>query len=67
MNQISLEKILPFEGVFLINRPGVTGAVLQTHLLIIDSLINEVSESSFVKISSKNLHSQTLRARELKF
>ena len=41
------------KGVF--NRPGVARAVLQT-----------LGESTFSSISSKRLHSQTVRARELK-
>ena len=42
---------------------GVAGAVQQTPLL----LIHLVSGSSFVDISLEHLHSQTVRARELKF
>ena len=55
---------------YLINRPGEAGAVLQTPLLLIEmisSLINWVTESSFVKISSKHLHSQTFRDMDLTF
>ena len=48
-------------GMF--NTPHVAGAVLQT----LSSLIDSLSDWSFVKISSKHLHSQTLRARDLKF
>ena len=48
------------EQVF--TRPGEAGAVLQTPLL----LIKRVRESSFVKISSKDRISQTIRARDLK-
>ena len=47
----------------IINRPGVAGAVLQTA----SSLTDTVSHSSFVKISSEHLHSQTIKARKLKF
>ena len=47
----------------LINRPLVPRAVLQTPL----SLINSVSQWSFLEISPEPLHSQTLRARERKF
>ena len=43
--------------------PGVAGAVLHTPL----SLINSLGRSSFVEISSSNLHSQTVRARKLNF
>ena len=50
----------------LIKRPGIAGAVLQTPVSFIHSLINYLSQSSFVKISSSNLQSQTLKARELK-
>ena len=42
---------------------GIVGAVLQTPLL----LIIQLSNSSFVKISSKPCLSQTISARELKF
>ena len=52
-----------FHYWLVIIRPCVAGAVLQTPLQIIDSLIH----SSFVAISSEHLHSPTLRARELKF
>ena len=45
-----------------INRPGEAGAVLQTPL----SLINSFSDSWFVEISSRHLHSQTVRPRDLK-
>ena len=41
--------------MFAINRPGIVRAVPQTHLL---------GNSSFVKISSKYLHTQTIRARD---
>ena len=51
----------------LVNRPGVAGAFLQTPLSLIHSFINWLSRWSFVGISSEHLHSQTLRARELKF
>ena len=47
----------------IINRPGVAGAVLQTPLL----LINLLTQSFFVEISSEHLQSQTVRARELTF
>ena len=47
---------------YIFNRPGVAGAVLQSPLL----LIRWVGNSSYVKISSKHLHFQTVRARELK-
>ena len=47
----------------IIKRPGVAEAVLQTPL----SFMKWLSHSSFVKISSEHLHSQTRRARELKF
>ena len=46
---------------FKVNRPGVAGAVLQT------PSINSVTESSFVKISSKHLRSQIVKARDLTF
>ena len=42
----------------IVTRPGVAGAVLQTPPLLI-----QVSKASFVKISSTNLHSQTVRVR----
>ena len=45
------------------NRPGVAGAVLQTPLL----LNYLATKSSVVIISSKYNHSQTERARDLKF
>ena len=51
------------EALLIINRPGVAGAVLRTLPLLIDLF----SHSSFVEISSAHLHSQTVRARELKF
>ena len=44
-------------------RPGVAGALLQN---LCHSFIHSVSHSSFVEISSEHLHSQTVRARELK-
>ena len=47
----------------IINRPGVAGAVLQTPL----SLINSLTDSWFVEISSVHLHYQTITAREMKF
>ena len=47
----------------LVNNHGVAGAVLQTPLLI----INSVSDSSSVEISSAHIHSQTVKARKLKF
>ena len=47
----------------LFKRPGVAGTVLQTPL----SLIYSLSESSFVKISSKHLHSLTVKPKKLKF
>ena len=47
-------------GVF--NGHGVAGAVLQT-----SRFLKTLSESSFVTIFSINLHSQTVRARELTF
>ena len=43
--------------------PGVDGAVLQTAL----SLINSLTHSSFSSKCSKHLHSQTIKAREVKF
>ena len=46
------------------NRPGVAKAVLQIPLSLIHSFM---SESSFLKISSKHCLSQTVIARELKF
>ena len=46
----------------IFDRPGVAGA--GTHTYIINSMIDQ---SSFGKISSKQLHSQTVGARELKF
>ena len=49
------------------NRPGEAGAVLQTALSLINKLIKWVSQSSFVKISSKHHTSQTVRAKDLKF
>ena len=45
-------------------RPCVVWAFLQTPLSLIDSLIHQVSQSSFSTKSSK--HSQTVRARDLK-
>ena len=56
-----LKSSFPFSRI--INRPGVPGAVLQTPSSLVDSFGN----SSFVKISSRHLHSQTIRDRELKF
>ena len=47
---------------WVINRPGVAGAVLQSPSSLTDSLTHP-----FVKISSKHSQSQTERARELKF
>ena len=47
----------------IFDRPGVAGADLQTSLWFIQSL----TESSFVKISSKHHLSQTIRARDLTF
>ena len=48
---------------FIINRPGVAGAIHQTP----SALVNYFSKSAFVEISSKHLHSQFVRAKELKF
>ena len=45
------------------NRPVGARAGLQTPL----SFINYLIESSFVEISPKHLHSQSIRARDLKF
>ena len=53
--------------LLIINRPGVAGAVLQTPPLLINSVSQSVSQSSFVEISSAQLHSQTVRARDFKF
>ena len=47
----------------VINRPGVAGAVLQTLLSMIDSLI----QSTFSSKPSKHQYTQSVRARELKF
>ena len=47
----------------IFHRPCVAGAVLQTPLL----LINSVTQSSFSSKSSKYLHSKTVKARELTF
>ena len=47
----------------MINRPHVAGAVLQTT----PSLIKTLTNSSFVKISSKHPHLETLRVRDLNF
>ena len=47
----------------MINIIAVAGAALLTPF----SLVNYLSERSFVKISSIHLHSQTVRARELIF
>ena len=49
--------------IFIINRPGVAGDVLQIPLLLIIYLIH----SSFGKISSNHCLSQTVRAWEAKF
>ena len=43
----------------MFNRPSVAGAVLQTPFLLIDS--------SFSSESSRQLHTQTIKARDLKF
>ena len=51
-----------FKQVSVFNRPGVAGAVIQSPL----SLIKWVS-NPLVQISFKHYHSQTWRARELKF
>ena len=53
--------LLLFIQVF--NRPSVAVAVLQTPFL----LINWLSESAFSSKFPANLHSQAVRARELKF
>ena len=52
-------KVVPI----VFNRPGVAGDVLQTPLWFIHSL----RHWWFVKISSKHLHFQTIRAKELTF
>ena len=54
----------PWYGWQIFNRPSVAGAVLQTHSSFIDSLTPSLSQWSFVKISSKHLYSQTIKARE---
>ena len=46
----------------MFNRPSEARAVLQTHLLLNNSLGHP-----FVQISFEYLHSETVRARELKF
>ena len=51
----------------IINRRGVGGTVLQTTLLLVNSLIHWFSHSSFVEISSRHLHSKTVWARHLIF
>ena len=48
---------------FIINRPGVAGAVLQTPSLLINSFVN----SSSVEISSKHCLARTVRPRDLIF
>ena len=48
---------------YIINRPGVAGAVLQTP----SSLIHSLSQNSFSYRYSKHHKSQALRGRELKF
>ena len=67
----ALRKSLPGFGKpcisLLFNRPGVAGAVLQTLFFLNNFLTASVSQWSFVKISSSNLHSQTIRVRKLKF
>ena len=55
--------IVHIDGTDISISLNVPGSVLQTSLLLIDS----VSQYSFLKISSKHLPSQTLRARELTF
>ena len=54
--------ISKISGTNIFNRPGVAGAVLQSHPSLIDWLSHPL-----VKISSKHFQSQTRRARELKF
>ena len=51
------------KGHQVINRPGVAGAVLQSPLLLINSLI----KSAFSSKPSKHHYTQTVRARELNF
>ena len=50
-----------------VTRPSGARAVLQTPPLLIESVNQSVSQSSFVKIPSTNLHSQTVKVRELTF
>ena len=52
-----------FEPLF--NRPCVARAVLQTHF-VIHWFVDWLGHWSFMKISSKHLLSQTVRARDLK-
>ena len=47
------------------NTPGVAGAVLQTPWWLIHWFI--ISQSIYVKISSRHLYTQTVRATNLKF
>ena len=46
--------------------PGVAGAVLQTPLSFIDLLINWFTQRNYSSKSSKHLHSQTVKAKNLK-
>ena len=48
-------------------RPGVAMLFYKHLRHCTDSLINSLTHSSFVEIFSEHLHSQTVRARELKF
>ena len=57
------QKLIFQAFLLLINRPGVAGDLLKTPELLIYSL----SQSSFMKTSSKYFISQTVRARDLKF
>ena len=59
----STPKCFHWSGRILFNRPGVARAVFQTPL----SLINLLSQWSFVKIYSKYSHSQSVKARVLHF
>ena len=54
------ELSMPLFFVFIINRPGVAGAILQTALSFIKSFIHSFIHSWFVKIYLRRRHAPTV-------
>ena len=61
-----LPPFYPLKILFVFNRPGVAGAVLQTPLSLIHSIIHKVTRPFPSNLQNTFLHSQTVWARYLK-